>query len=536
LYPGELLHYFIQDPRICEICNLLPSPPSPLSPLSPPSPPRVRLQLKGLVGSSASLVTAAVFESSEAFHLCILPDKESAAYFYNDLEQILDEKGLDIQMKRVLFFPSSFKKGLLSGIKDNQGLLDRTEALNRLNSSSGKFILVSYPEAISEKVVNKDYFESNTLKLSSGEQVNMEFIIDLLVEYEFERADFVIEPGQFSIRGGLIDVYSFSSDHPYRIEFGGNRIESIRTFDPTTQLSIERKAGITIVPDIRVNPDKNIRYESIFEMLPVHSVIWLNDAGLIADQIEKQPVSGLMLNGQEFLKTLLDFSTIENGRQFFFKKAVSFFFNSSPQPSFNKNFDMLIGELRENTIAGYRNFLLSDNAKQSERLFSIIEDIQAKNESEKPIEFTSLTYSLHEGFIEKDLKLACYTDHQIFERYHRFHLRDGYTSKEALTLKEVYDLKPGDYVTHIDHGVGRFDGLEKIENKGREQEAIRLIYKNDDILYVSIHSLHRISKYIGKEGTIPALNRLGSDSSRYWLSWGSFSMISKYSSSDRKSR
>ena len=255
-----------------------------------------------------------------------------------------------------------------------------------------------------------------------------------------------------------------------------------------------------------------ITYESLFDMLPGQSVIWLNDTGFIAELMDKQPASNLLLTGSEFLEHLLGFSTIETGRQFFFKKGTTILFNTSPQPSFNKNFDMLIGDLRRNTAAGFRNFLLSDNVKQSERLLTIIDDIQAKNESEHPIEFTSLFYSLHEGFIDKDLKIACYTDHQIFERYHRFHLRDGYTSKEALTLKEVYDLKPGDYVTHIDHGIGRFDGLEKIENNGREQEAIRLIYKNDDILYVSIHSLHRISKYIGKEGTVPTLNRLGSDS------------------------
>ena len=506
--PGELLNYFIHDPKIREICNLLPPP----SPPTPPTQPRVRFHLKGLVGSSGSLVTAAVYDSTWAVHLCILPDKETAAYFYNDLEQILDEKEQDIQKKRVLFFPSSFKKGLHSGIKDNQGLLSRTEVLNRLNNNSEKFIMVSYPEAVSEKVVNKQYFEKNTLKLSSGEQVNMDFVLDLLVEYEFERADFVIEPGQFSLRGGLIDVYSFSCDHPYRIEFGGNRVESIRTFDPTTQLSIEKKSEITIVPDIRIDPDKKIVYESLFDMMPGQSVIWLNDTEFIADQMDKQPASDLLLTGPEFLKQLLGFSSIETGRQFFFKTGMPVIFNTLPQPSFNKNFEMLIGDLRKNTGAGFRNFLLSDNEKQSERLLAIITDIQAKNEEEQPIEFKSLFYSLHEGFVEKDLKLACYTDHQIFERYHRFHLQDGYTSKEALTLKEVYDLKPGDYVTHIDHGIGRFDGLEKIENKGREQEAIRLIYKNDDILYVSIHSLHRISKYIGKDGTVPVMNRLGSDS------------------------
>jgi transcription-repair coupling factor (superfamily II helicase) len=529
LNPGDLLDYFLHDPKIREITALLPahsplsrrsappSKPSPLSPLSPHSPhsphspTRSRLNLRGLVGSSSSFVTAAVYRSTRAIHFCILPDRETAAYFCNDLEQILDEKEADIERKEVLFFPGSFRKGLHSGIKDNQGLLSRTEVLNRVNGGAERFLVVSYPEAVSEKVVNKEYFAKSTMKLATGEQVNMDFILDLLIEYEFERTDFVIEPGQFSLRGGLIDVYSFSGDHPFRIEFAGNRIESIRTFDPTSQLSVEKKDEITIIPDIRVRSDKKIAYESVLEMLPERSVVWLKETGFIADLMDKQPASDLLLTGSDFLKQLLSYSTIETGREIFFRKATEIVFNTAPQPSFNKNFDLLTADLRNNTTEGFRNLLLSDNPKQRERLVTILEDIQAKDPSGNPIEFTSLHYSLHEGFIEKDLRLACYTDHQIFERYHRFHLRDGYSSKEALTLKEVYDLKPGDYVTHIDHGIGRFDGLEKIENNGREQEAIRLIYKNDDILYVSIHSLHRITKYLGKEGTVPTLNRLGSD-------------------------
>jgi transcription-repair coupling factor (superfamily II helicase) len=515
LNSSELLSLYKASPQVREIIQLLttgygplfPSPPLPLSPSSP----LIRLHLKGLAGSSRSFISAGVFESTNKFHFILLPDKETAAYFLNDLEQILDEKDLDIQKKKVLFFPSSFKKGFHSGIKDNQGLLARTEILNRLNSGSSEFIAVSYAEAVSEKVVNKKFLEKNTLRLSVGEQVNMDFILDLLLEYEFERADFVIDPGQFSLRGGLIDVYSFSCDHPYRIEFTGNRIASIRTFDPSNQLSIEKKEEISILPDIRVDAEKDIGYEPIFNMLPERSVIWLDDAGLMADLMDKQVPSNLSIRGDEFLKCLLDHSSIEIGKQFFFKNANSFIFNTSPQPSFNKNFDLLISDLRQNTENGIQNLLLSDNPKQSERLFSIIEDVQFKKQDETPIEFNSLFYSLYEGFIDKDLKLACYTDHQIFERYHRFHLRDGYSSKEALTLKEIYNLKPGDYVTHIDHGVGRYDGLEKILNNGREQEAIRLIYKNEDILYVSIHSLHRISKYIGKEGAAPTLNRLGSD-------------------------
>ncbi|MCX6305224.1 MAG: transcription-repair coupling factor [Bacteroidetes bacterium] len=475
---------------------------------------RFRLHLRGLVGSSRSLLAAAVFEETIHTHLIILPDKESAAYFFNDLQQILGD--------RVYYFPSSFKRGFQSGIKDNQGLLSRTEVLNQLNGRARKYIIVSYSEAVSEKVVNKKYLEKNTLKLSVGEQVNMDFILDLLVEYEFERADFVAEPGQFSLRGGLIDVYSFSSDHPFRIEFAGDKVGTIRTFDPSSQLSIQKMQEISIVPDIRVNADKKIAYESIFAFLPETAVIWLEDAGAMAHLMEQQPVSDLLVYGSEFLKTLLDFTTFEFGQQFYFKTGQPVVFNTSPQPSFNKNFDLLLEDLHKNADNGYQNFLLADNPKQAERLQSIFEDIESKKSDESPVNrqssivnrqslSTTLNFSLHEGFIDKDLKITCYTDHQIFERYHKFHLREGYTAKEALTLKDLYDLRPGDFVTHIDHGVGRFDGLEKIINNGREQEAIRLIYKNEDLLYVSIHSLHRISKYIGKEGAAPSMNRLGSD-------------------------
>jgi transcription-repair coupling factor (superfamily II helicase) len=472
---------------------------------------KVRARIKGLTGSSGAFVIASSMANADNVHLVIRQDKEAAAYFYNDLEQVLGESESRIEDKRVLFFPSSFKKGFSAGTKDNQGLLSRTEVINRLFSSREKFIIVTYPEAISEKVVNRPFFEKNTLKLSSGEAVSLDFILDLLVEYEFERADFVVEPGQFSLRGGLIDVYSFSSDHPYRIEFVGETVGSIRTFDPSTQLSIEKKESITIVPDIRIDPAKRVDYTSVFTFLPEFTVIWIDDAAFTADTMDKIAVNDLFLDGKGFLKALTDFPVVENGRQKLFTPDETFVYNTVPQPSFNKNFDLLTEDLRENTAKGIHNLLLADNPRQSERLRSILTDLTAKKGEERPVDFETLHFSIHEGFIDRDLKLACYTDHQIFERYHRYSLRDGYSSKEAISLREIYDLKPGDYVTHIDHGVGMFDGLEKIVNNGHEQEAIRLIYKNRDLLYVSIHSLHRISKYVGKEGTEPTLHRLGSD-------------------------
>ena len=463
-----------------------------------------------------------MFDQTTLTHLVILPDRETAAYCLNDLQQLLGD--------RVYFFPSSFKRGFRAGIKDNHGLLARTEVLNLLGSRTRKFIVVSYPEALAEKVVSKKFLEKNTLRLTAGEQVDMEFVLDLLVEYEFERTDFVAEPGQFSLRGGLIDVYSFSHDHPCRIEFSGKKVGSIRTFDPSTQLSIEKLHEISIIPDIRVNPEREMEYSSLFDFLPGKTTVWLDDAGSLSQPPhESLPDTRLLLSGADILAALGSFMTIGLGQGTSVRSALRIDFSASPQPSFNKDFNLLLQDLRKNAADGFRTFLLADNPKQAERLQSIFDDLESKEPADTDVTRhalpagrqalrvthhdlpVTLNFSLHEGFIDHDLKIVCYTDHQLFERYHKFHLHDGYAAREALTLRELYDLTPGDFVTHIDHGVGRFDGLEKIINNGREQEAIRLIYKNDDLLYVSIHSLHRISKYIGKEGVPPALNRLGSD-------------------------
>ncbi len=523
----NLLSLYINDPRTGAIARLLKADDKTLSDKAKNQTTFPGIQLKGIIGSSKAFVSAAVFIAVPGLHLHILPDKEAAAYFYNDLEQIMEDRDLETGEKQILFFPSSFKKSFDAIKKDNLGLLSRTEILNRLYSRAKKFIIVTYPEALSEKVVNKKFLEKNTLKLRSDESVSLEFVLDLLIEYEFERTDFVIEPGQFSLRGGLIDVYSFSGDHPYRIEFEGDTVASIRTFDPTNQLSIEKKEEISIIPDIRINRDRLIKYDSLFSFLPEHSVIWSEDVRFTADILDKNDDASLFLPGQEFLDEIGRFRLIEYGKNYFSSPGEMVHYNMSPQPSFNKNFDLLFADLQKNITNGLKNILLTDNPKQEERLKSILDDIQVKKQDESQSDLldssshalrvtrhdlhTTINFPLHEGFIDKDIKVACYTDHQIFERYHRFYLRDGYVSKEALTLKELYDLRPGDFVTHIDHGIGRFDGLEKITNNGKEQEAIRLVYKNNDILYVSIHSLHRISKYVGKEGSAPVLNRLGSD-------------------------
>lgn len=497
---SEIASLFLQDPRNQSLAEALAAGDA------------QRFHLKGLLGSSKAFATAVQFRLAPSVHLILLPDKEKAAYFLNDLEQVFEEKEKKAEEKKVLFFPSSYKRGYAAGVRDNQGLLLRTEVMNRLHQGEKKFMVISYPEAIAEKVADRRFFEKHTLKLQEGEAVSLEFVLDLLIEYEFERTDFVLEPGQFSLRGGLIDVYSFGGDHPYRIEFQGDNVASIRSFDPATQLSVAPHNEITIIPDIRIDPEKRIDYTSIFSFLSAKTVIWAEELEVIAAEVDHSLVNDLFLGSEDFLKELQTYPLVEFGNRSLFTPDHEFTFRTSSQPSFNKNFDLLISQLRKYSEEGYRNILLSDNPKQSERLLSILEDIQAKQPDQPPIEFSSLCYSIHEGFIDHDLKTAFFTDHQIFERYHRFRLRDGYAGKEVMTLKEIYSLNPGDFVTHIDHGIGVFDGLEKIVNNGKEQEAIRLIYKNQDILYVSIHSLHRISKYSGKEGAAPTLNRLGSDS------------------------
>ncbi len=512
----ELLGKYNQDKRVAEIKTILHSKEA------------EHLQLKGLIGSSLSLMAANLIQELPDLNLFVLPDKESAAYFANDLENIFGERGENVVRKKILFYPTSYKRLYEIESTDSTNLQLRTEVLDRIGNTTRKTAIVTYPEALSEKVITKKYLVKNTLKIRTGEQISIDFAIDVFMEYDFERVDFVVEPGQFAVRGGLIDVFSYSDDNPYRIEFFGDEVDSIRTFDPVTQLSLEKLSRISIVPNVQ---DRLIteKREAFLDYLPKSTNVWIDNVIFTGERLDQeyekaeetfakldgdvkhlQP-SELFINAQQFFGSLVGLNTLEFGSQFFFKEVTSFEFNTRPQPSFNKNFDLLIKEFQSNAKAGVQNIILSDNPRQIDRLYTIFEDIQARQEEADKIPFESVVLSLHEGFVDHDLKLACFTDHQLFERYHKFHLKSGYKSKEALTLKELYDLQPGDYVTHIDHGVGRFDGLEKIDNNGKEQEAIRLIYKNNDLLYISIHSLHRIAKYVGKEGTEPALNKLGSN-------------------------
>lgn len=486
-----------------------------------------RVHLKGLAGSSEALIAAAVYHNFRNSMLVIKEDKEQAAYFLNDLENIFGETELPFHRKQVLFYPTAYRRPYEVEKTDNANVLLRTEVLKRLGTSSRPAIIVTYPEALSEKVVNRQFISKNTLRLKVREAVGMDFITDMLAEYGFERVDFVIEPGQFAIRGGLVDLYSYSNDYPFRIEFDAENVNSIRSFDPLTQLSIDRLDHITVIPNLQ---DRSLSEGRLpfFSFLPEKSAIWITNILQATDKLAREfdkvceafkkiesPLKHatpeeLLCSHHEFLRQLSGFPRIHTGSERTSEQYEQIQFRTTPQPAFNKNMDLLFNDLNEYRKNGYRNFLLAANSKQQERLLIIFDDLAHNRQTDAAALFNTIALSLHEGFADNDRKLICYTDHQIFERYHRFRLRDGFASRQKFTLKELYDLKPGDYVTHVDHGIGRFEGLEKIQVNGRQQEAIRLTYKENDLLYVSIHSLHRISKFSGKDGTVPSLDRLGS--------------------------
>ena len=480
-----------------------------------------RTQLKNVIGSGASYIAAAAFQHIHKTNLLILADKEEAAYFLNDLENLVGEQN-------VLFFPASYRMPYEHEEIDNSNILLRAEVLNKINTGKKHICVVTYPEALTEKVVTKAHLTKNTFTLKQGEKISIDFITEVLNEYEFERVDYVLEPGQFSVRGGIVDIFSFSNEHPYRLEFLGNEVDSIRSFDPSSQLSIHKLTYCTIIPNVQTKLLQESR-QTLFEFLPESSVIWFKHFQLTLDRIDKAfilaensfskldsviaqlPPDELYIHKDVFSKQAFGFPLVEFGNHFSLSPTKIISYNFSPQPSFNKNFSFLNDNFKSNLRNGLSNIIFADAAKQIERLYKIFEDIAPKK-SEDATLFTPILLSIHEGFIDNELKLACYTDHQIFDRYHRFKLKSSFSKKnEALTLKELKGLNPGDYITHIDYGVGRYGGLETIVVNGKTQETIRLIYKDYDIVNISIHSLHRIAKYSGKEGTEPKINKLGTN-------------------------
>jgi transcription-repair coupling factor (superfamily II helicase) len=471
-----------------------------------------KIFLKGMAGSAPAFLLAAHYRHFP-LSLVIFPDREQAAYFANDLISLLGPEC-------VLLFPSSFKRDLRHGEIDSNHILARAEALAHLSRMNRPAVMVTTAMAVHEQVVARHQLEQNTCRIKQGDTISMSRLRQFLDEHGFLFSDFVYEPGYYSIRGGILDVFSFGNDLPYRIEFNRDQIESIRTFNPLSQLSENRIGWALIIPDLS-NRQVYREYDSLFSFLPQETLLWLYDFPVLMQIIQQeqeqlqdkagivQEERGITFQSPEELQAALErYAQVQFGN-LFDGSGATYQFNQSPQPSFNRNFDMLFRHLRQYRKNNYQLFILADSARQSERLYSIYENIRLAGEDNL---FACWPLSIHEGFLDHTLQIACYTDHQLFDRYHRYRMRRKYTAAEALSLKDLYTLKPGDYITHIDHGIGRFGGLEKIMVNGREQEAIRLIYKDNDILYISIHALHRIARYTGKEGTPPALHKLGSNS------------------------
>jgi transcription-repair coupling factor (superfamily II helicase) len=499
-----------------------------------------KIYLKNLQGSSSQFVVASAFlhpSCAGLNHLVILNDAEQAAYFHNTLENLTD--ALDI-----FYFPSSFKNNKNFRLLNSSHVMLRTEALTKVASSLPsaqgegavvrRKIFVSYPEALFEKVIVPSRLSSNIIHIRSGDALNVDELLLKLADLGFERTDFVYEPGQFAIRGGILDIYSFGNDKPYRIELFGNDVDSIRIIDPETQLSERRLLQVNIIPNVDTQFESEERV-SLFDFLPQNTIVWLQDYAWckerlvdceedldlflqrkdvnektidnIEDKLEKKNVTADdFISAKDFeekisLRHIVEFSYQPSPIGHHYEIE----FNTKQQPSFNRQFDLLIKDLKSWEAKNFQLYLFAENPKQLERLYSIFTDLKAE------IQFTPIATSIHEGFIDEDLKVVCYTDHEIFQRYHKYRVKQAYNKSKALTLRTLRELQPGDYVTHIDHGVGVYSGLQKIEANGKLQEAVRIIYKDNDILYVNINSLHKIAKYTGKEGSVPKINKLGSD-------------------------
>ncbi|MDE3236689.1 MAG: transcription-repair coupling factor [Bacteroidota bacterium] len=519
---SALLDKYNQYPRLIQLADRL----------SFADPQKIFLQ--NLQGSSAEFLVSSVFAHERAKnlnHLIVLNDAEEAAYFHNTVENLTS--ALDL-----FYFPSSFKNRKNFRLLNSSHVMLRTEMLTKLSAGGNKKIIITYPEALFEKVVLPQTLSSNIIHIKTNDTLNINSLMELFVMYGFVRTDFVYEPGQFALRGGILDIYSFGNEKPYRVELFGNEVDSIRIFDPETQLSERKLLQVSIIPNVETQFDTGEKV-TLFEFLPENTIVWLKDWDVIKEKMEvqeedlglflerntiaaKEPVEEEEDDETKIWKdvSLNDFVPVATlQRQMQQRHIVEFGykqhwtdagssvieFNTKAQPSFNRQFDLLIKDLKTHEDEGFSIFIFADQAKQLERLYSIFKDLNTE------INFIPVATSIHEGFIDPDLKVVCYTDHQIFQRYHKYRVKQAYNKNKALTLKTLRDLQPGDYVTHIDHGVGRYSGLQKIEVNGRMQEAVRIIYKDSDILYVNINSLHKISKYTGKDGTEPKINKLGSD-------------------------
>jgi transcription-repair coupling factor (superfamily II helicase) len=481
--------------------------------------------LQHLNGSSAAFVLQTIFtheKTNQWNHIVVLNDAEEAAYFFNSIESVTEAMDL-------FYFPSSFKTPHNFNFLNPSHVMLRTEALTKISMGGNKKIIVTYPEALFEKVILPKTLQKNIIQIKTNDSIDLNAMMQQFIDYGFERTDFVYEPGQFALRGGIFDIYSFGNEKPYRIELFGEEVDSIRLFDPATQLSERKLLQVNIIPNVTTQFEDTEKIPLI-DFMNNNTILWMKDWNVIKqrgmDQWESlndflthtannKPIE---LGDAHIKHTQLDdFDTVENAEtsllnstiiEWGFQANISkevISFNTQVQPSFNRQFQLLITNLQELEKKGYALFIFAEQAKQLERLHAIFTDLKTE------IQFTPVVKNIHEGFIDHDHKIVCYTDHQIFQRYHKYKVKQAYSKSKAITLRTLRDMQPGDYVTHIDHGVGVYSGLQKIDVNGLMQEAVRIIYKDSDILYVNINSLHKISKYTGKEGAPPKINKLGSD-------------------------
>ena len=479
----------------------------------------------GLCASAASLFATALLQRAAAPFVFILDDLESAGYFYHDLTQVLGSE-------RVLFFPSSFRRAIKYGQKDAGNEILRTEVLSRLQKQEEGLCVVTYPDALAEKVVSRGELTEKTLKLHVGERVDLSFVTEVLRSYGFEFVDYVYEPGQFAVRGSIVDVFSFSSEYPFRVDFFGDEVDSIRLFEVESQLSKEKKEEVVIVPDLSRSLEKGgtgglvsfLHFLPAQTVLAMHDLLWLQErvqavhdeslsaqavAARQAEENDSISLEGKLIDGSEFTAQVLEFRRMEFGHQPTGQPDAVLQFDTVAQPIFHKNFDLVTQCFLEYLQKGYTLYICSDSTKQTDRLRAIFDDRHAAGA--QPLDFTPVERTLHEGFADHELKMCIFTDHQLFDRFHKYSLKSdkARSGKVALSLKELNQFTPGDYVVHTDHGVGRFAGLMRVPNGDTTQEVMKLVYQNDDVVFVSIHSLHKVSKYKGKEGEAPRLNKLG---------------------------
>ena len=472
--------------------------------------------LQGLCASSAPLFLSTFIRQKTTSFVCILNDREEAGYFYHDLVQINGDRD-------VLFFPSAYRRALKYGQKDAANEILRTEALSRLEKLTEPVCIVTCPEALAEKVVSRRDLSERTLALSAGGSHDPVQVARTLADFGFVRVDYVYEPGQYAVRGSIIDVFSFSSEYPYRIDFFGDEIDSIRTFEVESQLSKERRERVSIVPELAGCGAGEVQ---LLDFLPEDAMLWTKDFQWVCEKIAavhgeaiapqaavalaeeegaEHVVMPATVGGDEFARRALDFRRVEFGHKPSGMPDATLSFSTAAPPIFHKNFDLASSTLKDFLKKQYKLYILSDNAKQTDRIRAIFE------ERGDEIPFTPVDKTLHEGFTDETLRACFFTDHQIFDRFHKYNLKSdkARSGKVALSLKELNQFEPGDYVVHIDHGVGRFAGLVRIPNGDSTQEVIKLVYQNDDVVFVSIHALHKISKYKGREGEPPRLNKLG---------------------------